>query len=390
MAWEIRDDNILVVMVLSYKYRIYPTKAQEEFLNWQLAEACELYNAALQERRDAWKTCRKSVGYYYQKNQLPAMRKDGCLKMVNAQSACNVLWRVDRAFRSFFRRSSGNGGGYPRFKSKRRYTSITFPSYGNGCRILPNRKLYVQGAGHIKMRLHRPTEGEIKTATIKRDAGRWFVIFVSDVDPKPLPISTEAVGIDVGLTTFATLSDGTEVQNPRYYRNAQARLRRCQRKVARRKKGSNRRRKAVALLQKAHAHVRNQRADFHHKVSRDLVNRYGVIVVEDLNVKELAGGMLAKSVNDAGWSSFIQKLTYKAESAGRELVKVDPKGTSQTCECGAEVPKALGDRWHHCPACGVSMDRDHMSAKVILQRARNAPSGANVGAVRPSVAREAA
>jgi putative transposase len=260
----------------------------------------------------------------------------------------------------------------------RRYDSITFPSYGDGCRLLDTGKLRIQGAGHIKVNMHRPLEGAVKTVTIKREAGRWFACFSMERGGQPLPASDRATGIDVGLNSFAVLADGTEIQNPRYYRNAEARLRRCQRKVARRKKGSNRRRKAVRLLQRANVHVRNQRADFHHKESRGLINTYGVIAVEDLNLKGLAGGMLAKSVHDAGWSEFIAMIVYKAESADRRLVRVGPRGTSQTCLCGARVPKTLADRWHDCPACGLSASRDHVSARVILSRAGNPPSGANV------------
>ena len=148
--------------------------------------------------------------------------------------------------------------------------------------------------------------------------------------------------------------------------------------MARRKRGGSNRKKAVRELQAAHAHVRNQRADFHHKVSRWLVCRFGLIVVEDLNVRGLAAGMLAKSVNDAGWSSFIDKLAYKAEEAGRVLMKVDPRGTSQRCICGASVPKTLSQRWHECQACGLSAARDHVSAQEIL-RLRTQPVRVNVG-----------
>lgn len=366
-------------MRVAFKYRLYPTVAQAVFLDGELREAASLYNAGLEERIGAWKICRKSINYYDQANQLKAMRADGCLMLANFSCCQDVLRRVDKTFKAFFARvKRGDKPGFPRYRSARRYDSITFPSYGDGCRLIDSGKLRVQGAGHIKVNLHRPAEGTIKTVTIKREAGRWFVVFSVARDVSPLPASDRATGVDVGLNIFAVLADGTEIQNPHHYRNAEARLRRCQRKVARRKKGSKRRRKAVQLLQRAHVHLRNQRADFHHKLSRGLVNEYGLIAVEELNVKGLAGGMLAKSVHDAGWNTFIQMLSYKAESAGRVLVKVDPRGTSQICVCGARVAKTLADRWHDCPGCGLSAGRDHVSAQVILSRAGTRPSGANV------------
>ncbi len=363
----------------TFKYRLYPTAPQEIFLAGELREACSLYNAAKQERDDAWKTCRKSISWYDQNNQVKAMRADGCLTLANFSCCMDVLRRVDKTYKAFFARvKRGEKPGFPRYRSVRRYDSITFPSYGDGCRLLPNGKLRVQGAGHIKVKLHRPLEGEVRTVTIKREAGRWFAIFSVKLEPILLPASDRATGIDIGLNSFAVLSNGAEIENPRYYRKAQSRLRCAARKVARRKKGGNRRRKAVLLLQRIHVHVANQRRDFHHKESRKLVNEYGVIAVEDLNVKGLAGGMLAKSVHDAGWSMFMTMLVYKAVSAGRRIVKVDPRGTSQTCLCGATVPKTLADRWHDCPACGLSANRDHVSAQIILSRARAEPSGDNV------------
>lgn len=375
-------------MRLTFKYRCYPTKPQTEFLTGELKEAASLYNAAKQERDDAWKSCHKSINYYGQANQLKAMRADGCLTLANFSCCQDVLRRVDKTYKAFYARVKRGEKkvGFPRYRSARRYGSITFPSYGDGCRLLPNGKLRIQGAGHIKVNLHRPVEGTIKTVTVKREAGRWYVCFSVECDASPLPASDRATGIDVGVNSFAVLADGTEIENPRHYRNAQARLRRCQRKVARRKKGGNRRRKAVRLLQRANIHVRNQRADFQHNLSRQLVNEYGTIAVEDLNVKGLASGMLAKSVHDAGWNSFMQMLSYKAASAGRLLVKVDPRGTSQTCVCGQRVAKTLADRWHDCPACGLSAGRDHVSAQVILQRAGNLPSSANVEVVNSCVA----
>ena len=364
-----------------------PTAPQVEFLNGELRDAASLYNAALEERIGAWRICRKSINYYDQANQLKAMRADGCLTLANFSCCQDVLRRVDKTFKAFFARCKrGDTPGFPRFRSFRRYDSIAFPSYADGCRLLDNGKLHIQGAGHIKVKLHRPVEGEIKTVTVKRETGRWFVCFSVECKAKPLSSSAAQIGIDVGLNSFAVLSDGVEIDNPHYYRNAEARLRCCHRKVARRRKGSKRRRKAVQLLLRAHVKVFNQRSDFQHKESRKLVNKYGVIAVDDLNVKGLAGGMLAKSVHDAGWSQFLGFIAYKAECAGRELIQVDPRGTSQTCLCGARVPKTLADRWHACPVCGLSAGRDHVSAQVILQRARCGLSGVNVEVVVSCVA----
>jgi len=350
----------------TYKYRLYPTTAQACALAEQLEEACWLYNAALQERRDAYQRGGLSLTYYDQANQLKDIRTAGDLGLANFSASQDVLRRVDKTFKAFFRRvKAGDKAGYPRFKSRRRFDSYTFPSYGDGCR-LTGARLYLQGIGHVKVKLHRPIIGGIKTVTVKRQAGKWYVCFSVEYETQPLPETDNVVGLDVDLLSFATLSDGTTLDNPRYYRKAQAKLQRAQRRVARRKRGSHNRRKAVVLLQKAHAHVQNQRADFHHKMARTLVNTYGVIAVEDLNIKGLASGVLAKSVHDAGWSAFISKLAYKVVEAGRKLVHVNPRGTSQTCLCGASVPKTLAQRWHQCEQCGLSTARDYVSAQLIL------------------------
>ena len=350
----------------TYKYRLYPTDAQTQALDVQLGEACRLYNAALQERRDAYRRRGVSLNYYDQANQLKEIRQSGDSGLANFSASQDILRRVDKTFKAFFGRcKSGKKAGYPRFKSHRRFDSYTFPSYGDGCRLTGTR-LYLQGVGHIKAKLHRPVDGVIKTVTVKREAGKWYVCFSVEYTGEALPRIETQVGLDVGLTVFATLSTGEAIANPRHYRKAQGQLRIAQRRVARRKRGGRNRRKAVLLLQKAHAHVKNQRADFQHKTARALVNTYGVIVVEDLNIKGLASGMLAKSVNDAGWSGFLMKLAYKAAEAGRTLIPVDPRGTSQTCLCGAEVRKPLSQRWHQCPDCGLSAARDHVSAQLIL------------------------
>jgi putative transposase len=349
----------------TYKYRLFPTEAQHQALDAQLGEACRLYNAALQERREAYQKSGVSLHYYDQANQLKAIRQTGSLALANYSACQDILRRVEKTCTAFFRRiKAGQTAGYPRFKSRRRFDSYTFPSYGDGCRLTDTR-LYLQGVGHIKVKRHRPVDGVIKTITVKRECGKWYACFSVAVETTPLPATDTYTGIDVGLTAFATLADGTEIDNPRYYQRAHARLRLAQRRVARRKRGGKNRRKAVLLLQKVHAKVKNQRADFQHKVARSLVNTYGIISVEDLHIKGLARGMLAKSVNDAGWSAFIAKLVYKAAEAGRQLMHVDPRGTSQTCLCGAAVPKTLSQRWHQCPTCGLSAARDHVSAQLI-------------------------
>jgi putative transposase len=233
---------------ITYKYRLYPSRAQVAALTHQLSEACRLYNAALQERRDAWRFNRESVNYYTQAKQLKEIRANGDLGLINAQSGQDVLRRVDKTFKAFFARvKRKEKAGFPRFKSHTRFDSFTYPTYGDGCKLIDS-KLRLQGIGRLKVKLHRAIEGKIKTVTIKRECGKWYVCFSVVRESSPLPKCSEQVGIDVGLLSFATLSDGTEVENPRYYREARAKLRRVQRKVARRKKGSKRRRLADGLL----------------------------------------------------------------------------------------------------------------------------------------------
>ena len=351
----------------TFRYRLYPTAAQRDALDGQLRICCELYNAALQERREAWRLVRVSIRFAQQSAQLPALKGDRPdVAGVYAQVLQDVLRRVDKAFGAFFRRiHRGERAGFPRFRAARRFDSLTYPQLGFA---VVGRHLQLSKIGGIKVKLHRPIEGTIKTLTIRREAGKWFACFSVEVDPAPLPASAERIGVDVGLTHFATLSDGTQIANPRHARRAAARMRRAHRRIARRRRGSAGRREAVRLLQAAHAHVRHQRADMHHKLARALVNRYGFIAVEDLNIQGLAGGRLAKAVHDASWSSFIAKLAYKAESAGRVVVKADPRGTSPHCPCGAHVPKTLSQRWHQCPACGRSAARDQVAAQLILGR----------------------
>jgi len=355
----------------TFKYRLYPTRAQVEALHGQVDEACRLYNAALDERRSAWRMNRISLRYLGQANQLKAIRAAGNVGVANFSACQDVLRRLDKTFTAFFRRlKDGEKAGYPRFRSRFRYDSLTWPSWGDGCTLRPTGRLYLQGVGDLKVKWHRPLPADavIKTVTAKREAGKWYVCFSVEMpEPDPLPPCDQALGVDVGLTTFATLNDGREINNPRHFRAAERRLRIAQRKLARRKKRSRRRLKARQEVARVHAHVRSQRRDFHHKTAYDLVQNYGRIAVERLNFKGLAGSMLAKSVHDAGWSQFIAILTDKAACAGRTLIAVNPAGTTQRCsECSEHVPKTLVQRTHTCPACGLVLGRDLNAALNIL------------------------
>jgi len=357
----------------TFKYRLYPSKEQSAALEHQLSEARSLYNAALQERREAWRMQRVSLNYYDQASQLKEIRDAGNLGLANFSACQDVLRRVDKTFKVFFRRvKAGERSGYPRFKSRDKFGSYTFPAWGDGCHLTDTGRLKVQGVGIIKLKMHRPVASDIKTLALKREAGKWYACFSAVIDVgTPVP-SPGAIGIDVGLYSFAALSDGQLVSNPRNLKAGLASLRRVQRKVARRRRGSIRRRKAVRFLQKAHAHIRNQRNDFQHKLSRQLADSYGLIAVEDLNIKALSRSMLARSVNDAGWGSFLAKLAYKVEETGGQFVKVNPNNTSQVCSrCGClpDVPKTLADRIHFCPHCGLVVDRDVNAARNILIRA---------------------
>jgi putative transposase len=355
----------------TFKYKVQPTPAQAAQLEATLRVCRELYNAALQERRDAWKMSRVSVGYYQQKAQLPEIRtiREDCAA-IHSQVLQDVVLRVDRTFKAFFRRvKAGEKPGYPRFKGRDRYTSFTYPQWGNGASLVGER-LLLSKIGYLVVRWSRPLEGTPKTVTISKEADGWYIcISCADVPVQPLSLTGEETGIDVGLESFATLANGEQVENPRYYRKAEKALKRAQRRVSRRKKGSHRRRKAVKLLAKQHLKVRRQRLDHHHKTALTLVQRYDTIYYEALQVANMVQHHhLAKSIADAGWSQFCTILVFKAENAGKQAVAVPPAYTSQICSgCGVVVQKGLSVRWHACPDCGTSLHRDHNAALNILR-----------------------
>ena len=257
-------------------------------------------------------------------------------------------------------------------KSRNRYRSFTYPQYGNGA-MLDGGILSLSRIGRIPLKAHRPIEGTPKTVTIRREADSWYVaITCADVPVHPLPATGQETGIDMGLESFATLANGQRICTPGYYRKAEAYLRRCARRVARRQKGSQRRAKAAVLLAKAHQHIANQRRDFHHQEAAQLVRAYDSIAYEALRTANMVKNHhLAKSISDAGWSRFLSILTFKAASAGKRVVAVSPAYTSQRCSgCGVIVSKGLSVRWHQCPDCGTSLHRDHNAAVNILRLAR--------------------
>lgn len=345
-----------------YKYRIFPSKAQRTELNATLSLCCELYNAALQERRDAWNKQKKSIYYFDQTKQITLFKQDRPeFKDISIHALENVLKRIDLAFQAFFRRVRlGQKAGFPRFHSCKNYNSITFRQ--GSFSIKENNYLRLSKIGNVYINLHRQIQGEIKTCSIKRDGEKWFVTFAVEQEIEtPKHISQEQIGVDLGLESFATLSNGEQIENPRYFRKAEKHLAKVSRRWSKKKSKKNKR-----AIQNAHRKVRNQRNDFLHKVSNKLVKSYSLISVENLNIQGLAKSRLGKSVHDVGWGTFIQLLCYKAESAGCKVVEVSPAYTSQTCpKCGDVKKKELSQRWHSCE-CGFSTHRDHAASLNIL------------------------
>lgn len=361
----------------AFKYRIYPTKAQERTLIEWLDRCRELHNAAIEERREAWKN-RVSIGYAAQSRQLPGIKKIRPeYANINAQVLQQALHRVDFAFKCFFRRVKlGQTPGYPRFKSRDRYNSLTWPQ-DEGFHLVGTKRLLVSKIGEVRIKLHRPVEGRPKTVTLKREAGSWYAFFSCDgIEPRKVlhPMSDREVGIDMGLESFAAFTTGEKIENSRWYRKAEARLKGAQCELSRKKRGSKRRQKAKHRVSKLHAKAANQRLDFQHKVANKIVSENALIAVEDLDTKEMIEGSsrgMAKSINDAGWAQFLALLSCKAEEAGRTFVKVPTKGTSSTCfQCGMYRKKGLSERVHSCE-CGLVLDRDIHASLNILRLGRS-------------------
>jgi putative transposase len=352
------------------RYRIYPTKAQVTKLNDTLELCRWVYNETLALRKNSWESEQKRISYFDSKKMIPIWKKEKPeLKSVHSHTLQDVTMRVDLAFQAFFRRvKAGETPGYPRFKGKGWYDSITYIQSGFS---LDDNILSLSKIGDIKVTLHRPIEGNIKRLTIRRTATKkWFVSILTDNDSyNPLEPSDKAVGIDVGILSFAALSDGTYIENPRFYVNEQKNLAKVQRKHSKLEKGTPERKKALKVLCRVHERISNKRENFTQKLSKTLVNNYGIICFEDLNIRKMVKDPLyAKGIMDAAWNKLVTYTTYKAENAGRRVILVNPYNTSQMCsKCGSLVEKDISVRIHNCPLCGLSTNRD-LNASINILR----------------------
>jgi putative transposase len=379
----------------AYTFRLRPTSRQHVALGQCLASHRELYNAALQERKDAWRLRGVGVSYGDQSAQLKEIRRvrpDVATWSFSSQQA--TLRRLNRAFAGFYRRvRASEAPGYPRFKSAQRFDSVEWPKDGDGCRWLPEAgRVYLQGIGHVKATVHRRVEGRVKTIQVRREGRRWMLVLSCDqVAPRPLEPTGSAVGVDVGIASFATTSDGRQVSNPGYGRVAAAKLATAQQVLVRKRQGSNNRRRARATVAARHRRIANQRRNFHHQAARALVARYDLLVVEDLKIRNmvrrpaprpdpdepgrfLPNGAAAKtglnrSIHDAGWARFVSILRAKAEEAGRVVIDVDARHTSDRCEACGHTAKEnrVSQAVFSCRRCGHAVNADEHAARNILR-----------------------
>jgi putative transposase len=364
----------------TYTMRLTPTRRQGERLAALLEECREIYNAALGERKSAWQVCRKQINYYDQQNQLTELRS------LSPESASfpsaiqrDPLRRVDRAMKAFFSRlKTGEKPGYPRFRSRSRYDSFTVDAANFGFK--PDGTIRIAGLGHFRFRTRCHLRGAPKELRIKWCGNHWTATVAMDIGPAPDKIAVRnAVGIDLGLTTLATLSDGAEIENPHWTKREETRLAEANREMARKKRGSSNRAKARERLRRVHQRIAGLRSSYLHRVSARLVASYDLIAYEDLRIRNMVRSTMAKSIMDAAWNQLIYQLTYKAEEAGRYAVAVDPRGTTQRCSgCGEKVPKTLAQRQHDCPKCGLSLGRDHNAALNILRLGESLAATQNV------------
>lgn len=369
----------------AFKFRIYPNRNQLRELGITLETHRRLYNSCLAQRKDAYEANKTSIKYEAQSAWFKTQRAtNSYFARLNFSSAQATMRRLNRSFVNFFRRlQTGEKPGYPRFKGRDFFNSFEFTSQGDGVRLTHNR-IRVQYIGTIRVNLHRPVEGAIKTLSLKREANKWYLVVSCDLGDIVIPPSPNpATGIDVGLKSFLTTADGVIEPNPRYLKGAIPVLRKKQHGLSRKKRGGKNRRKTRDAIAKVHARVKNLRREHHHQVALKLIRRYGFIAIESLSIKNmLKNDRLSRAISDVAWGNFLLTLKSKAERAGVSVVEVDARGTTQQCSgCGETVPKDLSVRRHDCPHCGLSLDRDENAARNILARgllARTGPAGVNV------------
>jgi putative transposase len=369
-------------MLRNLAFKIYPTAAQAQTLTDWLSQCCWIYNRALEHRKKAYKRRKENVTFVKQSKLLTIWRsRIGRIKSVPIVFGRDAIRRVNFGMECFFRRikAGSKKPGFPRFRSHLRYNSLESL---NTCNYIGTDTIFVPKIGHIKARGQFGQPGAQKLLRVLRRASGWFVqVMVEQPEPTPLPATGEDVGIDLGLESFLTTDTGEHIENPRHLRKSAKKMRRAQKRLSRCKKGSNRRKKAVRRVAHLYEKVSRQRLGFVHRISRELVNRFDRIAIEKLSIQGLAGGIFASQVRDACWGKFTIILAYKAASAGRVLVKVNPSGTSQECPgCGAVARKELSERIHQCKSCLFRCHRDEAAAMVIRQRAFRPARG---GPVRP-------
>jgi putative transposase len=377
------------------RLRLYPSAGQRERLQFCLDVCRQIYNMALHQRRDAWRTRRLSIGQKRQYAELTELREaEPRVAAVYRELQDAALHKLDLAFAAFFRRQrAGEVPGFPRFRSRDRYTTLEFP-HGNRALMFNARqsKLRVPGIGSIALRKGRsvPSFGR---AMILRSPRGWYALFECERLGQSLPTTGACAGIDMGVNAFLATSDGKLEPHARFGRAKAAAVARAQRRVARRKRSGARRRKAVVLLARAHDALRWARRDWHHKLSRKLIDTYDALVLEKLSVRSLtrsakgtlevpginvaAKAGLNQAILDAGWRQFANMLVAKAEEAGRSVVFVDARYSSQTCaSCGhVDAKSRESQSVFCCAACGHRDHADINAATVILQRAKLSPAG---------------
>jgi len=364
----------------AWKFRIYPSKSQEKYLEQHLYNCKELWNSLLEYT----KNYHEKTGKFPTRQQLYLQTKGTRLFSQVAQNVADRLFKSIKGM--LLKKKAGKIAGFPRFKPIERMKSFTYPQRG----FKLDKQLKLSGIGGIPIKKHRKITGAIKILTIKRmQSGKWFAIFTSEIEEEQVPKKDGLpVGIDLGIEHFAYMSDGTKVENPRHLKYSEERLGKAQQQLSRKKKGSKNRRRARLRVAIAYEKLSNRRRDFLHKISRKLVEKYSFIAMEGLNTKEMTRDFLAKSILDCGWAEFSSMIAYKAEEAGCEIVLVEPALTTQTCSnCGSVCKKSLAERRHEC-ACGASMHRDLNAAINILRRATSGLGGSNASGEETSTHRK--